>query len=81
MSGMWDTLYDAVREADHCQSLTTEAIDSEIESPDWEAGGRVHNWRNHVDNAVISVWLHLPLEAKLVAYIEACKASSNEEWE
>lgn len=42
---------------------------------------KVHDWRNHVDNAVKELWPHLPNSAKLVAYIHAADLAEREEWE
>lgn len=52
-----------------------------LQSPDFPAAGKVHDWRNHVDAAVIEVWDELPTPARLVAFIAAAKAAESEEWE
>jgi len=57
------------------------AILQKLNSPNWNEGGRVHNWRNHIPEVVEKCWEQLPLAARVVAYVMAEKQASMEEWE
>lgn len=58
-----------------------ERLLNRLANPKWEGNGRVHDWRNHVSAVVREVWNGLPIEARLVAYIDACSDANSEEWE
>lgn len=57
-----------------------EALD-EISDPDFDSGGRVHNWRRYVCEDIQERWSKLPLAAKLVAYMIANEQAGNEDWD
>ena len=48
---------------------------------DWNAGGRVHNWRSHVPDEIQDVWDELSDEARGIVLIMAEELASAEEWE
>ncbi len=52
-----------------------------VSDPDWSDDGRVHNWKNHVDESMKCVWKELSPDARLIAFIYAKTASDNEYWE
>ena len=56
-------------------------IEAELNNPEWDKGGRVHNWKNYVDSEVKSVW-HLlsENERRIIAYF-ADRSASNEDWD
>lgn len=54
---------------------------SEYLTPDWNGGGRVHNWRNHVGEHVRAIWHTFTDEQKRVLACEADDRASDEEWE
>ena len=45
-------------------SVTTK----EWENPDWNYGGRVHNWRNHVPDEVQTIWSTFSDNQKFALY-------------
>lgn len=47
----------------------------------WDAGGRVHNWRNHVGDRVRDIWETFTAEQKLAIAADADVQASAEEWE
>lgn len=50
-------------------------------SVDWEAGGRIHNWRNHVDPCVREIW-HTFTDAQIEALKQQAEAhAGREEWD
>ena len=53
----------------------------EIHNPNWETGGRVHNWKTYIFDSIRLQWSALPLEAKVIAFIMAEQQASCEEWE
>lgn len=50
-------------------------------APDWEAGGRVHNWRNHIGEHTKAVWPTLTENQRLAIILDADDAASNEQWD
>lgn len=48
---------------------------------DWDEGGRVHNWRNHVGSRTKAIWNTLSDEAKVAIALDADDSASNEEWD
>lgn len=53
----------------------------ELENPDFENAGRVHDWRNHIDEEVKQQWDRLTLEERAIAYLSAENDADNEEWD
>ena len=53
----------------------------ELESPDWEVGGKVHNWKNYIPEEFRLIWSELSVDARSMAYYFAEKIASTEEWE
>lgn len=53
----------------------------ELDNPEFENAGRVHDWRNHVPEEVKEQWDQLSLDAKQVAYLAAYNEAENEEWD
>jgi hypothetical protein len=49
--------------------------------PDWNEGGHVHNWRNHVGERVKSAWLTFTPEQRRLLALDADDDASNENWE
>lgn len=54
---------------------------AELENPEFENAGRVHDWRNHVLDEVKEQWAQLSFDARKVAYLTACNEADNEEWD
>ena len=52
-----------------------------LEDPKWHDARLVHDWRNHVLEAVVEAWPGLSLDARVVAYLFARTAASAEEWD
>lgn len=50
-------------------------------NPDWDAGGKVHNWRRHVSYGVKEIWHTFTTEQKRVLYEQADGLASLEHWE
>jgi hypothetical protein len=48
---------------------------------DWGGGGRVHNWRNHVPDALQIMWPELSIQARIVAYLCAAASADAEDWD
>jgi hypothetical protein len=47
----------------------------------WTAGGRVHNWRNHVGERTKAIWNSLTNEQKLAIAADAYDEASAEHWD
>ncbi len=59
----------------------SEDYKKDIKNPNFENKGRVHNWRNYIDDEIKSLWYLLSEDAKLIAYIQAKRSAYNEEWD
>lgn len=53
----------------------------EWQTPDWDEGGRVHNWRNYVSSRVQALWHTFTDEQKEALYSQADELSDREEWD
>ncbi len=73
-----DTLYIIAKEV---SQLTVDIIELRITAPKWEKTRKRHDWRNYIDDDVQAIWGELPLEARLIAYIQAEKQADEEDWE
>lgn len=51
------------------------------EEPDWNAGGRVHNWRNYVSDRVRKLWPTFTPEQRQALYEQADDQAGNEHWD
>jgi hypothetical protein len=52
-----------------------------LDKPEFENAGRVHDWRNHVPDDIKEVWGQLSYEAKFIAAYVADEAAGKEEWD
>lgn len=43
--------------------------------------GKVHDWRNHVGEAVKSMWSTFSLEQRAAIAVDAYRSAYNEEWD
>lgn len=48
---------------------------------DLDQGGRVHNWRNHINSGLESMWPQFPLDIRVALWISAEQSASNEHWD
>lgn len=53
----------------------------ELERPDFETAGKIHDWRNHVGDGVRSIWDSLTLEQRAAVAVDAYEMAANEEWD
>lgn len=53
----------------------------EIDYPQWQEAGRVHDWRNHIAEEVRDIWDDFTPEQRLVLANAAYELASNEEWD
>ncbi len=53
----------------------------DIANPEWEAAGRVHDWRNYVPECVKESWGSLSERERLLVIVLAEEAASSEEWD
>lgn len=49
--------------------------------PDWNEGGKVHNWRTYIPEALQRRWLSLSEETRTVAAAMAQEQAGREEWD
>jgi hypothetical protein len=49
--------------------------------PDWNAGGKVHNWRNYVSEEVRAMWDTFNDDQKKALYRQANDSAEREEWD
>lgn len=51
------------------------------DSPNWETGGHVHNWRKHMSGRMRLLWPTLSKDVRAALIMDADDAASAEEWE
>lgn len=57
-------------------------LEEALEVPvDWEKGGRVHNWRNHIGSATKEIWLTFNEQQKIALCKDAFESASYEPWD
>jgi len=61
--------------------LRDDVLSAELENPEFENAGRVHDWRNHVPEEVKEQWDQLSVDARKVAYLTAYHEAEEEEWD
>jgi hypothetical protein len=61
--------------------LTDDEINMLKETPNWDEGGRVHNWRNYVPDEARAHWPKINLFNRKVIYIMARGRAYGEEWD
>lgn len=49
--------------------------------PDWNEGGRVHNWRNYVNEDLRFIWDTFSNTQKTIIGKNAQEAADREEWD
>lgn len=52
-----------------------------LDDPQFAQASRVHEWRNYVPDVVQKLWPQLSLETRIIMYMAAENAASNEEWD
>lgn len=71
------------------QTLAQEAIARGIddaafldwENPEWDSGGRVHNWHNYASEAMQVIWQTFSAEQKQIIAATLDECASNEYWD
>ncbi|AEH03666.1 RecX-like filament modulator [Pseudomonas phage PhiPA3] len=53
----------------------------EWNNPDWEAGGRIHNWRRYAGQDLRLVWNTFSLDQKQAIYKTLDEVAGNEHWD
>jgi hypothetical protein len=57
------------------------ALQADVNDPQWQAAGPVHDWRNHVGEGVQAIW-HTFTDAQRMALAAAAdERASREHWE
>ena len=51
------------------------------DSPEWDEGGRVHNWRNHVPQQLRDIWDTFTEVQKKILYDTFDEIAGNERWD
>lgn len=49
--------------------------------PDWESGGRVHNWKNYISEELRSIWGTFSQMQRIIIAENALALADNEDWE
>jgi len=50
-------------------------------NPEFEKKSRVHDWRNYIDTYFQERWHSLPIETRLILFINAERRADSEQWE
>lgn len=54
---------------------------SDVDDPQWDHAGKVHDWRNHVGYDVRAIWHTFTPEQRMVLAKDADNRASNEHWD
>jgi hypothetical protein len=52
-----------------------------FDNPKWNEAGRVHDWRNHVGDAIKELWFTFTDVQKQAIWEDACERASSEHWD
>ena len=61
--------------------LADEVARRGIDAPNWDAAGRVHDWRNHVPDAVRAIWSTFSQAQRVALYCWAQDLAADEDWD
>ena len=61
--------------------VDTGSAPSDYASPDWETGGRVHNWKNHISGDLKGIWYTFTDVQKAIIAKSAQENADSEEWD
>ena len=50
-------------------------------NPEWEFGGRVHNWKNYINDDVRSIWSTFSQMQRIILATNAQELADNEDWD
>ena len=50
-------------------------------APNWAEAGRVHDWRNYIEEDIREMWETFTIEQKRALVKNADEIASNEEWD
>lgn len=56
-------------------------LDVDCDEPNWEIGGRVHNWRNYINEELREMWHTFTIEQKRAISKNADEQADGEEWD
>ncbi len=57
------------------------ANQADVDDPQWDHAGRVHDWRNHVGEGVQKIWHTFTPEQRMALAADADNRASNEYWD
>lgn len=53
----------------------------DVDDPQWDHAGRVHDWRNHVGKEVQKIWHTFTPHQRMVLAADADDRAGNEHWD
>lgn len=56
-------------------------LDTDCDEPNWEAGGRVHNWRSYISEDLKAMWHTFTIEQKRAISDNADAIAEREHWD
>ena len=69
----------AIREMEKLEQENN--VPDDLREPDWNAAGRIHDWRNHISDNVRAMWHTFTPVQRNALFEQASDNASNEEWE
>jgi hypothetical protein len=54
---------------------------SDVDDPQWDHAGRVHDWRNHVGFGIKKIWHTFTPEQRMALAEDAKTRASDEHWD
>lgn len=59
----------------------TDSQINNLDNPEWDKAGRVHDWRNYVGKEVQAMWATFSDEQKQALYKQADDIAGREDWD
>lgn len=53
----------------------------DVNNPQFEKAGKIHDWRNYVPQEIENIWENLSLKERILVAFMAEKQATNEEWD
>lgn len=54
---------------------------SDVDDPQFDRAGRVHDWRNYIGESVRAIWMSFTPEQRLALAADADELAGREEWD
>lgn len=53
----------------------------DLDNPQWDSAGRVHDWRNYIGKRTRALWPALTMTVRVALALDAQEQADGEEWD